>query len=275
MIGRAKNAFTLVELLVVIAVIAMLLAILSPTLVAARSQARAIICRSNLHQLLLANIGYATENNGSFVAAASDIYDMTSGNKHRWHGVRDDLNSPFDPKRSPLAAYLADGTVKKCPTKVKFRKGLPWDYNFEDGCGGYGYNMEYIGSRIWESGFSKAACENTTKDTEVRSPSRTVMFADAALPRLDKSSNQTYLQEYSFVKPTYILGLHGKPMVGAYFSPSIHFRHRGKANIGWADGHADSRTMAAFEKKNVYGVKSCDMMVGWFEPLDNTLFDLK
>jgi prepilin-type N-terminal cleavage/methylation domain-containing protein len=60
MCNRKTRAFTLLELLVVISVIAMLMAILMPALGAARSGSRALACKSNLRQLLLASVGYAT-----------------------------------------------------------------------------------------------------------------------------------------------------------------------------------------------------------------------
>ncbi len=48
---RAVRGFTLIELLVVVAIIAVLVAILLPALQAAREQARAVACSSNLRQI--------------------------------------------------------------------------------------------------------------------------------------------------------------------------------------------------------------------------------
>ena len=269
MFAKDKEAFTLVELLVVIAIIALLMSILMPVLAAARAQGREIVCRSNIRQLVLANMGYACENDGSYVPAASDII---SSNRHRWHGVRDNINSPFDPIRGPLSVYLADGSVKRCPQKVDFRKGDPWEWDFEDGCGGYGYNMTYIGSRIWER-YEDEKCKVTAKDFEVGQPAQTLMFADTAMGKLD--NGRAYYLEYSFAEPRYFV-FNGKPITSwGDPSPSIHFRHRNNANVGWVDGHIDSRRMAKYDKDNIYGVNSADMNLGWFEPLDNSQFDLK
>lgn len=58
-----RRAFTLVELLVVIAVIALLAALLLPTLADGKDKARSIQCLNNLHQWGLAYRMYADDNN--------------------------------------------------------------------------------------------------------------------------------------------------------------------------------------------------------------------
>jgi prepilin-type N-terminal cleavage/methylation domain-containing protein len=60
-IARLK-AFTLIELLVVISIIALLISILLPSLTAAREAAKSTQCRSNLHQMMVAEFAYATQN---------------------------------------------------------------------------------------------------------------------------------------------------------------------------------------------------------------------
>lgn len=264
--GENRKAFTLVELLVVISIVALLMAILMPALASARSGVRKIVCKSNIRQILLANIAYADENDGFYVPAAKDLWD--DGGLHRWHGVRQAKGKPFEPEHGPLVAYLANGEVKKCPEKVNFVESDDWDTSFEQGGGGYGYNMAYIGSRTWQSA-DRASYERTTRATEVRSPAQTLMFADTAM----SNDGKTYM-EYSFAEPPHMVYA-GKVMTSFYMSETIHFRHKGKANVGWVAGHVGQEKMADFDHTNVYGVDSAAMNLGWFDPVDNTLFDLK
>jgi len=65
--GCVRRGFTLIELLVVIAIIAVLLAILIPSIRAAREHARRAYCLNNLKQLTMAWIAYADENGGRLV----------------------------------------------------------------------------------------------------------------------------------------------------------------------------------------------------------------
>ena len=58
------RAFTLIEILVVVAVIALLFAILLPTLQKARKQGRMAKCLSNLHQISIALYSYQAEHKG-------------------------------------------------------------------------------------------------------------------------------------------------------------------------------------------------------------------
>ena len=64
--GWAADAFTLVELLVVVAIMAVLVAILIPALQRAREQAQRTVCKTQLRQIFIGFLGYAGDNRDIF-----------------------------------------------------------------------------------------------------------------------------------------------------------------------------------------------------------------
>src|ERR1700683_4302612 len=68
---RRKKAFTLVELLVVIGIIAVLIGILMPALNRARAQAQLIQCQSNLRQMALAAL-LCAQDHKNYLPTCSD-----------------------------------------------------------------------------------------------------------------------------------------------------------------------------------------------------------
>jgi len=243
-----KAGFTLVELLVVVAIIALLIGILLPAIGRVRGAAEATVCGSNLRQLALANLIYADSNAGRFVVGAAKM----SENLRRWHGRRDNTNEPFDPREGPLWPYFETGEVKQCPSFD------PPEEGFEAGNGGYGYNNEYVG-RAERGDFDG---ELGAKQSMFARPTETVMFTDAAM-----SKPTGRLIEYSFAEPP--------RFTWGPADPSIHFRHAGQTNVAWLDGHV-SRASLSFTRGNVYGVSQAtneELGLGWFGPEDNELFD--
>jgi len=118
---RPQTAFTLVELLVVIAVIAVLAALLFPALGKAKESARQTQCASNLRQIALAARLYVDEHNDRFPSQPSDglpvlavggdgrnYYDLLMpylGNPDVW------LCRSTEPRPGRLMSYHMNGLI--------------------------------------------------------------------------------------------------------------------------------------------------------------------
>ncbi|MCB9849843.1 MAG: type II secretion system protein [Phycisphaerales bacterium] len=278
------RGFTLVELLVVISIIALLVAILLPSLRGARDQAKSVVCRSNIRQLHLANASYALENRDLFVPGASDMANGFGG-RNRWHGARasaavdpDPKKNTFDPEKGPLVNSLRDGKITGCPQRTEFVTDGARNA-FEAGCGGYGYNLYGVGSRFYSN---ELTASDITKQAQyllgwpaarIARPADTVMFTDTAFEQYHSQWGE-YFIEYSFCEPPWSLDVttqgpverRGEPADWWLSTPSIHFRHRENTNVAWCDGHVSGERLANSK------LGSDRHQLGWFGSLDNSAF---
>lgn len=114
---RARAAFTIIELLVVISVIALLIALLLPALSKAREESRATACASNLRQIGLGHAMYQGDNDDWTLA-------LSSGTFYYWYEVlRKD--------------YVKSDDVFLCPSDIHGR--------FNDESVTYGLNASLTG----------------------------------------------------------------------------------------------------------------------------------
>ncbi len=247
-----RRAFTLIELLVVIAIISVLASLLLPALRGAKERAQSATCINNLRQLVTAALLYANANDESFPPSSWDI--MTK-NLHRWHGTRRSQSRPFEFEGSPLKPYLQTDRVKACPTFAEYLTG------FEAGCGGYGYNDDYVGSG---RGDPRDRSNGPARRGMISDPAGTILFADCAFVGAGGK-----LIEYSFVtEPVY------ESWGGCSSFPSIHFRHHGTANVAWCDGHISCERMGWSTGETWHGEDFAPSALGYVGAFrDNRLYD--
>jgi prepilin-type N-terminal cleavage/methylation domain-containing protein len=123
---RRRAAFTLVELLVVIGIIALLIAILLPALSKAKDSANRTACLSNLRQLSMGTIMYANANRGCFPHTAPNSGSVQAADWVVWR-TGQNLSD------SALAQYLGGMSEKmlRCPVdQVEGHKNTAYKYSY-------------------------------------------------------------------------------------------------------------------------------------------------
>lgn len=262
-----QRGFTLIELLATIAILALLIGIMIPAISGARSAGHNAVCASNVRQVQLANDLYAHDHGERCLTGAADF---TGSNLHRWHGIRPSDDVSFQSESGDITPYLGGSAVSRrvrgCPSFVGTIEDLcTREKGFESGSGGYGYNRAYMGVERTQLSSGYWTIVDDTKGalrTIFASPSATVAFADAALA-------ENELIEYSFVQPRkWPHTRRGRP------DPSVHFRHAGRSNVAWLDGHVSSEQRTHTWKSGVYTEDPAPLGIGWFGAHDdNRLFD--
>lgn len=207
-----SRGFTLIEVLVVVAVIGLLMSILLPSLGAAREASRQTVCASNLRQMMMGLRMYADENSRWLPTAEPPSREYPD---HRHWFMNASLlkrvNAPlrYTEAGEPIGPAKA-GTVLICPSHpdpATWRDGTPLAYGLSygmNGTWGLGGRPDHVRPRRMD---------------EFKREAEVMAFMDAG-------------------------GSDAAPGIVLYRmcpKENIQFRHRGRSSVAYVDGHVGAR----------------------------------
>lgn len=241
---RRTSGFTIVELLVVIAIIALLAALLFPAVSGARKKSQTASCASNLRQIGVANLLFASNHNNWCVPLAyygGAKYDQRwfwESNPEFWTlcGMGDIVSNKWDRSKWKL----------RCPATPMPSPAIRNSFN------GYGINTA---GNLWNWTWSWQGWHLG----RVVTPSRTVFMADATDNRIswkaDHGTRYSYWQAWGEDGSTWNY-------------QRIAYRHNEGANSLFFDGHVEWRPYSQFAEDEMAGADWLSLWEPYPDPAD-------
>jgi prepilin-type N-terminal cleavage/methylation domain-containing protein/prepilin-type processing-associated H-X9-DG protein len=236
---RPATAFTLMELLVVISIIAILAALLLPVLSAAKKRAAQASCINNLKQLGLGMQMYVDDNRDTFPGMASQHSGFQTSDWIYW---RTNLTYP-QVEKSPIVTTLANASSKlfRCPLDTDDSQRIA---EVVDNNGPYLYSYSLtsyeLTSTVDASGNSHSVNPGMSSNfangenlpftlAAVRNPGSKIMLAEEVAS--DSNSDN----------PTHVHVINDGRWIPANGDP-LTARHGGKGDVTFADLHVEPET---------------------------------
>jgi len=244
--GLAWRAFTLVELLVVIAVVAVLAGMLLPGVVRSKSTAKRAVCLNNLRQICIACQIYVEGNREYYPVAYTNAVENGVSVAYAWD-ITTVLASPV--RVRPGLLWEGQGTekIQECPA---YRGRGNWVVEAHTG---YNYNTSYIGHGQFES------IPWPAKAGAVLQPTRTVLFGDG-----EYGGGANKFMRAPWPNP-------GDETFRGRWAGTQGFRHSGLSNAGFCDGHVES-----LRDRHTLNADGADRVAAGtgFLSADNSIYDL-
>jgi prepilin-type N-terminal cleavage/methylation domain-containing protein/prepilin-type processing-associated H-X9-DG protein len=240
---QETDGFTLIELLVVIAIIAILAAILLPVLAKAKSTALAAQCVSNLKQLQVGALQYASDNQGCLLPNSPENGGPSAGSASTsWIDSQTGIESYPSPSvgntnmllytRGLLAPYLTQTIgVYKCPADTV----LSGDQ--QNRLRSYSMNSQ-MGAIYMEAAHDNidAPALQYAREVDIKTPSDLFVFCDESMYTID--DGVLWIDSYYGTLPNVPASYHNN---GGSFS--------------FADGHVERHQWQTGTMQNAKGYK--------------------
>jgi prepilin-type processing-associated H-X9-DG protein/prepilin-type N-terminal cleavage/methylation domain-containing protein len=283
---RPTKAFTLVELLVVIGIIAVLIGILLPVLGKARESANATQCMSNLRQIAIADQMYVNQYNWHMPGWWGDDHAYGAYNSY-WAGLpefRKALSMPiidgepapdpnFNPNvfrcyvthkwycRNAVRAELQQSPVDPITKQSYFAMHYSYGMNVQ----GVDIAENFVNADVWDTRATQASPLvpvykrfHGFKPSQVKRPGEKLQFADAMYMVINLYGTapnaagffgwHQKISNYDFTKE----GSYNDNN-GMNNQRSVAWRHKGGANVIFFDGHGEWMRKDALYNKDSSG----------------------
>jgi prepilin-type processing-associated H-X9-DG protein len=229
--AHALPAFTLVELMVVIAITAVLLAVLLPSLENSRAVGRRLKCSANQRQIGISLVAYCMDQRDTAYPWGGSDSAQWMGDIAKYMGY---LQSPYPSGAATTLKTRVELVIPifSCPQTV-----LKADLDGYEYSGHYGRNLNLMASNANPNQDTAAGRitwprRRTLNQIRIKPPSAIVLHADGVYYNLTGFNHLTS----------------GVP--GGSFGETRPRHHQGKVNIGFVDGHVD--TLGPGDKTNLF-----------------------